>query len=153
MQKSSLTCPHCGKDNDSKPSGIDLIIHLPGDMREEFRKLAYAYDCGSLQVFANHIFRETVNWLWLIHKLEEKKELYATEPSEAGSNAHVRCKELPLKITENEIDMLATIAEKDGCYDLEEYANKRFRDALHEDWMLYEISIVHGILKTQEGEL
>lgn len=150
MQKTTLTCPHSGKENNSNPKNLELIIHLPGEMREEFRKLAFAYNCGSLQEFANHIFRETVNRLWLKHKLDEKKAFYTSEYTETHSTGYERCKDIPLSLTEKEIDMLATLAERDGCYDLEGYANKRFRDDLYEDWMLYEISIVHGILKTQE---
>lgn len=60
--------------------------------------------------------------------------------------------DMTLKFSDDDIDIIATLAEKDGYYDLEEYVNAIVRTILYENWFDYEISLLMGIAELQQED-
>lgn len=150
MEKRPLTCPHCGKEIETEECKANIGLYLSDEKMAKLREVAFGKDCGSVQQFSNQIFEQLVDKLWLKHSYEQLKEKLkntsdalpcdSNEPYDDGES-------YLLHLTAAETDMLATVAEKDGYDSPEDYLHDKTLDLLYEDWITYEVALIHGISK------
>lgn len=142
MKSNALTCPHCGRIIEPKKEGKELTIFLSDDEDREFMQLAAYHNCGSPHQFANRIFYDAMSKLLFRQRIEEAKaDADLNKPAE-----DVMLKDIPIQLSDREVDVFATIAEKNGYDTIAEFARDRLLESVLPEWAGYELDLAKGVL-------